>query len=54
MDIRRCSKEELDAINERARVWKAQQAARELPPQDREAVLPESPTASQLDLFPTT
>jgi len=26
MDIRRCSKEELDAINERARAWKVQQA----------------------------
>jgi hypothetical protein len=26
MDIRHCSKEELDAINERARAWKAQQA----------------------------
>jgi hypothetical protein len=26
MDIRRCSKEDLDAINERARAWKAKQA----------------------------
>jgi len=26
MDIRYCSKEELDAINERARAWKVQQA----------------------------
>jgi len=26
MDIRHCSKEELDAINERARAWKVQQA----------------------------
>ena len=26
MDIRRCTKEDLDAINERPRAWKAQQA----------------------------
>jgi len=26
MDIRRCTKEDLDAINERSRVWKAEQA----------------------------
>jgi hypothetical protein len=28
MDIRRCTKEDLDAINERPRAWKAQQAKR--------------------------
>ena len=26
MDIRRCTKEDLDAINERSRAWKAEQA----------------------------
>jgi hypothetical protein len=26
IDIRRCTKEDLDAINERARAWKAQRA----------------------------
>ena len=26
MDIRRCTKEDLDVINERARAWKAQEA----------------------------
>ena len=28
MDIRRCTKEDLDAINERSRAWKAEQAKR--------------------------
>ena len=49
MDIRRCSKEELDAINERMRAWKAEQAARELSPEDAVPSPESEPT--QLDLF---
>jgi len=50
MDVRRCSKEELDAINERMRAWKAEQAARELSPEYGPVPSPES-EPTQLDLF---
>jgi hypothetical protein len=53
MDIRRCSKEELDAINERARAWKAQLAARESPSEDTPEPSPQAEVV-QLDLFPAT
>jgi hypothetical protein len=43
MDIRRCSKEELDQINERARLWKQRQ--NEPPPQEMPILEP-----VQLDL----
>jgi hypothetical protein len=36
MDIRRCSKEELDAINERARLWKQRQQQPENHPEGEE------------------
>jgi hypothetical protein len=53
MDIRRCTKEELDAINERARAWKAQQAPRESPSEDT-LEPPSQPEVVQLDLFRAT
>jgi hypothetical protein len=43
MDIRRCSKEELDQINERARLWKQRQ--NEPPPQEMPILEPVSVSA---------
>ena len=34
-DLRRCSKADLDALNERARAWKAQQSKQSDQPQER-------------------
>jgi hypothetical protein len=36
MDIRRCSKEEIDAINERARLWKQRQEQPKIHPKGEE------------------
>ena len=51
-DIRRCSKEELDAINDRARVWRAQRLLEQCEHSAGDAVSPleEPPADSQLTL----
>jgi hypothetical protein len=43
-DLRRCSKEDLDAMNARARAWKAQQA------NEADAPPPVTEETQQLDL----
>jgi len=51
-DIRRCSKEDLDAINDRARVWRAQRLLEQCEHSAGDAVSPleEPPANSQLTL----
>ena len=46
-DLRRCSKADLDALNERARAWKAQQSKQSDQPQERP---PFQESFEQLDL----
>jgi hypothetical protein len=45
-DLRRASREELDAINDRARAWKAKQSS-----QPEHEQTPTNTEAEQLDLF---
>ena len=51
-DIRRCSKEELDAINDRAQAWRAQRLLEQCEHSAGDAVSPleEPPANSQLTL----
>jgi hypothetical protein len=42
MDIRRCTKEELDQINERARLWKQRQSQPEIHPEGERVNQPET------------
>jgi hypothetical protein len=51
-DLRRCSKEELDAINDRAQAWRAQRLPEQCEHSADEAVSPleESPADIQLTL----
>ena len=46
-DLRRCSKADLDALNERARAWKAQQSKQSDQPQETP---PSQESFEQLDL----
>ena len=46
-DLRRCSKADLDALNERARAWKVQQSKQSDQPQERP---PFQESFEQLDL----
>jgi hypothetical protein len=51
-DIRRCSKEDLDALNERAQAWKAQRLLKDCEQSAVDAVPPpeEHPADNQLTL----
>ena len=49
-DIRRCSKEELDALNARAQAWKEQRLFEAKPADDAVAPLEELPGEAQLTL----